>query len=460
MLANIVKTQKKVVDNINNPLKSDLNFRIHLLKNLKKAILKYESEIISSIKKDLNRSEFSTYSAEIYPVISEIDYIIKNLKKFAKPQKAKTPTLFLGAKSSIIKNPYGVVLIICPWNYPFLLAFSPLIGALSAGNCAIVKPSEYSPFTSCIIKKIINEVIPPKYVQVVLGDYNVVNNIISMGIDLIFFTGSSKVGKIIMEKAVANLTPVILELGGKSPCIIDKTANIDTCVKNIVWGKTLNSGQTCVAPDYIIINENIKEEFINKVKYYIKKFYGKEPIKSEDYTKIINKDNFKRILKLIENENIIFGGKYDENELKIEPTLIYNPSLSSNIMKEEIFAPVLPILTYKSEEEIYKIISKNKNPLAMYIFTKDKKFANKMVRNIKFGGCGINTTILHISNHNLPFGGVGNSGMGKYHGKYSFETFSHTSGVLDYTYAFDSNIKYKPFENLKKFKKIIKFLNL
>ncbi len=381
-MKNLVKAQKNYFTQLNNPLKTDINYRISLLKNLKCAIKKYEKEIKLCIKEDLGREEESTYLIEIVPLLLELNYIIKNLKKWAKPKKKLTPIIFLGYKSKVEYFPYGVTLLISPWNYPFLLSFSPLIGAISAGNCAILKPSEYSKKTSEIIKKIVNEVFPKEIAEVVLGDYNKVTELIDLKMDYIFFTGSEYVGKIIMEKAAKYLTPVSLELGGKSPCIFEETANMEIGIKRLLWGKTINSGQTCVSPDYLLIQEDMFLKFLENFKKYTKEIFTKEPINCENYQPIINKNNFERILGYLKNENIIFGGKYNEDSLKIEPTLILNPSLDSPIMQNEIFGPILPIITYKNKNEIYEIIEKNPTPLSLYIFSKDKKFQNELIKNI------------------------------------------------------------------------------
>ncbi|WP_250278458.1 aldehyde dehydrogenase family protein [[Clostridium] colinum] len=451
MYKNIIKSKK---DFFKTNITKNINFRIQMLKNLKKSIIKYENDIIMALKKDLNRSEFDSYTAEILPILHEIDYFLKNTKKLSKKIVKKTPKMCLGYKSYEIKDPYGICLIISPWNYPFLLALSPLVGAISAGNCAIIKPSEYSQNSSNILKKIIEDTFDDNYCQVVLGEADVVENIIENNIDFIFFTGSTNIGKIIMKNAAKTLTPVALELGGKSPCIIDKNIDLDKTAKRIVWGKTLNAGQTCIAPDYLLVHNDIKDKLIEKIIFYTKKFLGNEPLKNAQYSKIINEKNFNRILNLIKDTNIIYGGKYDEKTLKIEPTYVDNVSIKQNIMKEEIFGPILPIISYNNLKEVYNIVEYNKNPLAMYIFSKNKKFVNILIENIPCGNICINDTILQVSNHNIPFGGRGNSGIGVYHGKYSFELFSHKKGVLKATNLYDLNIRYN--NNLSLLKKLLK----
>lgn len=456
-MENLVKMQKDYFNSKDNLLKIDIQYRISLLKNLKKIIEKYEEDIKIAIKLDLGRDFTSTYYAEISSLLFELNYIIKNLKKWTKIKIKPVPLMYLGYKSKIKYSPYGTVLIISPWNYPFLLSLSPLIGAISAGNCVILKPSEHSPKTSEILAKIISEAFPKQIAEVVLGDYNKVTELINLKMDYIFFTGSTYVGQIIMENAAKYLTPVSLELGGKSPCVFEKSANLQIGIKRIVWGKTLNAGQTCIAPDYLIIDEQILEDFILNFKKYTKEFYTEEPIKCENYQPILNQKHFDRIVNYLENQDIIFGGKYDKNTLKIEPTLILNPSFESPIMQQELFAPILPIITYKNKNEIYQIIEKNPNPLALYIFSKNKSFQNELINNISFGGCTINSTIFHTVNNYIPFGGVGKSGIGGYHGKYSFETFSHKKGIFVGTFNKDNKVKYPPY---KYSEKVIKFIKL
>lgn len=431
----------------------DVSFRISMLKKLKSCILKYENDILYSLEKDLNRSKFVTYSAEIMPVLKEINYFIKNTKKLSKVKRKKTPFVFFSYKSYEMKEPYGVCLVVSPWNYPFLLTFSPLIGAISSGNCVIVKPSEYSVHTTKIIEKIIDEVFDKNYCEVVLGGGDVVENIIQNDVDFIFFTGSSKVGQSIMKKASENLTPIALELGGKSPCIVDKTSNIDKTAKRIVWGKMLNAGQTCIAPDYVLVDAKVKDKLVKKLIFYTEKFFSKSPLEMKNYPKIINEKHFARALKLIENQNVVYGGEYNRRELKISPTYVTDVCMSDKIMKEEIFAPILPIVTYNNIDAIYGIVEYNKNPLAMYIFSRDRRFINTIVKNIPCGNLCINDTILQVSNYNIPFGGRGKSGMGVYHGEYSYNLFSHTKGVFKSNNIIDISIRYKNDNNLKIIKK-------
>ena len=393
MYKNIIYTKR---DFFKTNKTRDLNFRIQMLKNLKQSIIKHQNDIILAIQKDLNRPKFPAYSSEILPIIEEINYFIKNIKNFAKPQKTKTPLLYFGYKSYEFKEPFGVCLIISPWNYPFLLAISPLVGAIASGNCAIIKPSEYSKNTSDVLKKVIEDAFDKNYCEVVLGEADVVENIIDNKVDFIFFTGSTNVGKIIMERGSKTLTPVALELGGKSPCIVDKNTDLDKTAKRIAWGKTLNVGQTCIAPDYLIVDKQIKNDLIEKIIFYTKQFYGDEPLTNENYGKIINKRNFDRLLSLIKDKKVIYGGKYDENTLKIEPTYLDDVCFDDEIMKQEIFGPILPIVTYENINDIYKIIEHNENPLAMYIFSKNEQFLNELINTVPCGNVCTNDTILQV----------------------------------------------------------------
>lgn len=436
----------------------NLNFRIKMLKTLKNNIIKYEEEIFKAIKKDLNRSDFITYTAEISPVLEEIEYFIKNIKKLSKPKCEKTPKMYIGYKSYVVKEPLGVCLVISPWNYPFLLSLSPVVGAIASGNCVILKPSEFSTNTSMVLKKIISESFTPDYCEVVLGEKEVVQSLIDNKVDFVFFTGNTNVGKSIMERASKTLTPVALELGGKSPCIIDKEIDIKKTAKRIVWGKFLNTGQTCIAPDYLLVHKDIADEFIKNLFYYTKTFWGENALENKNYPKIISENHFNNIISMLDDAKIVYGGKYDKNKLKIEPTFIYNPPMDHIIMKKEIFAPILPILVYGDKNDIYDIVEKNKNPLALYVFSRNKNFVKTMVYNIQSGTVCINDVVLQVSNCNIPFEGVGNSGMHGYHGKYSFDLFSHKRGILKAPFYVDIEARYPHKENLKFIKNISKIL--
>lgn len=423
----------------------DISNRKSALIKLKNEIKKNESNIFEALKEDLNKSEFESFATEIAMVYEEIKDAIKNIDKWSKRKKVKTPISQFKATSYIYKEPYGNVLIIAPWNYPFQLVMSPLIGAISAGNTVVIKPSELAPATAKVIEKIISNIFKKEYIAVVQGGVEVNKALLDEKFDYIFFTGSIAVGKIVMEAATKHLTPVTLELGGKSPCIVDKSDKIDIFAKRIVWGKLLNSGQTCVAPDYFLIHKDVKEEFLKSVEKYIKEFYGDNPIDSEDYVKIINQRHFQRILSLIDKDNILLGGNYDEAKLKIEPTVVEVKSLDEQIMSEEIFGPIMPIITYSKYEEVIKTIRNFEKPLALYLFTENKVLEKNILENINFGGGCINDTIVHLATTELPFGGVGMSGMGSYHGKRSFDTFTHEKSILKRSNWIDIPLRYPPY---------------
>lgn len=440
---------EKQRDFYNTNITKNIDYRIKALKRLKETITRNEEKINKALKEDLNKSAFETYMCEIGIVLNELTYTIKNVKKWSKVKKVKTPISQYHAKSFIIPESYGLTLIISPWNYPFMLAIQPLISAISAGNCSIIKPSEYSPNTSKIIKEIIKETFDEEYVAVVEGGITESQELLNEKFDYIFYTGGIEVGKIIMEKAAKNLTPVTLELGGKSPCIIDETANLELAAKRIMFGKILNAGQTCVSPDYILVHNNVKEEFTKKIEKYIIEFLGNKPISNADYPKIINEKHFERLQNLITNENIIFGGNFDKETLKIEPTIIDNVKLDSPIMKEEIFGPILPILSFENIENAIEIVKKKEKPLALYLFTNNKKVENKILNEISFGGGCINDTIIHLASSELCFGGVGTSGMGTYHGKYGFDTFTHYKSILKKYNWIDMPMRYHKYTNKK-----------
>ena len=423
----------------------DIDYRKASLRKLKNEIKKNEDNIFNALKKDLNKSEFESFATEIGLVYEEINETLKNIDKWSKRKKVKTPISQFKASSYIYKEPYGNALIIAPWNYPFQLVMAPLIGAIAAGNTVVIKPSELAPATASVIENIISNVFNKEYIAVIQGDIDVNKALLEERFDYIFFTGSTVVGKIVMEAATKNLTPITLELGGKSPCIVDKSDKIDLFAKRIVWGKLLNSGQTCVAPDYFLIHKDIKEEFLKSVKKYVKEFYGDNPIKSEDYVKIINKRHFQRILSLIDKDNILLGGNYDEAKLNIEPTVVEVKSLDEQIMSEEIFGPIMPIITYSKYEEVIKTIRNFEKPLALYLFTENKVLEKNILENINFGGGCINDTIVHLATTELPFGGVGMSGMGSYHGKRSFDTFTHEKSILKRSNWIDIPLRYPPY---------------
>ncbi len=427
----------------------DVNFRKQKLKELKAEIIKNEKEIFKALETDLGKSSTEAYMSEVGLVLSEIDCCIKHLKKWAKPKKVRSPLAQFPSKSYILSEPLGVVLIMSPWNYPFMLTLNPLIGAIGAGNCAIVKPSRYSGATSDVIKKILNNVFSEDYVLVVLGGREQNQMLLDLKVDYIFFTGGVNVGKTVASKAAVNLTPTTLELGGKSPCIIDKSANIKLAAKRVVFGKFLNCGQTCIAPDYILVHESVKDQFIEFAKNEIQAMFGKNPLKNNLYGKIINEKHFDRLMGLIDKSKVAFGGNGDKRALKIEPTILNDVSLSDACMGEEIFGPIMPILTYKTLDQAKEIIKTYAKPLALYVFSNDKNFVSGVLNTISYGGGCVNDTIIHIASTKLPFGGVGESGMGHYHGKFSFDTFSHKKSIVKKSVVIDLPIRYQPYTKTK-----------
>lgn len=424
-----------------------LDFRIAKLMKLQKAVKEKYPEIIAALQKDIGKSEFESFTTEVMCVLDELKQAIKHLRSWAKPKRAKTPIVAFKASSRIYPEPYGCVLVITAWNYPFLLAMNPLIGAVSAGNCCIIKPSETAPHTSAVVKEIINDIYEENFCTVVEGAAEETTMLLKQSFDMIHYTGSERVGKIIARAAAENLTPVILELGGKSPCIVDETADTDMAAKRIIWGKLLNAGQTCVAPDYVLAHEAIKENFLASLVKYRNEFYKGLTEGCSDYCHIINKKNYERLLSCLEGSDIIAGGKCDTEELFIEPTILNNVTWESPVMKEEIFGPILPVLTYSEMDEAIRMIHSHSKPLALYYFTKDRKREKKMIECVSFGGGCINATLMHTVNPNLPFGGVGNSGMGYYHGKWGFEAFSHQKSVLKKSTAVDFKLIYPPYKD-------------
>jgi aldehyde dehydrogenase (NAD+) len=425
----------------------DLNFRLNALKTLKKSILEHEQDIFDALKKDLNKSAFEAFGTEIGMAISEINYAIKNLPRWAKIKRVKTPTLHFKSSCYRISEPYGIALIMSPWNYPFQLTIAPLIGSIAGGNCSVVKPSAYSPATSAVMAKILSECFEHKYIAVIEGGREANQALLDEKFDYIFFTGGVAVGKTVMSKASQNLTPVTLELGGKSPCIVDKETNIDLTARRIVWGKFLNAGQTCVAPDYLLAHKDVKKELINSMKKYILEYYGNNPCKNEELPKIINDKHFKRVKEYLNNGRIVIGGEFDEQNLRISPTILDSITWEDPVMQEEIFGPVLPILEFSDISEVITAVNSRPKPLALYLFTTNKTLENKIVRSVSFGGGCINDTVVHLATSHMPFGGVGESGMGSYHGKWSFETFTHTKSILKKSNLLDIKLRYPPYRN-------------
>lgn len=421
-----------------------------MLEKLYCAIEKYETEISDALKSDLGKSETEGFMCEIGLAKTEISYLLKNLKKFASKQRVKTPLAQFAAKSYRIAVPYGNVLIMSPWNYPFLLTVEPLTDAIAAGNTAVLKPGAYSPATSEIIEKIISETFPEEYVSVITGGRKENAALLEKKFDFIFFTGSTSVGKTVLRNAAENLIPAVLELGGKSPCIVDSEAKIPLAAKRIVFGKYLNCGQTCVAPDFVLCHKSVKDEFIAEVKKQISAQFGENPLENENYGKIVNEKHFDRVLGLIDPEKLAFGGCSNREKLKIEPTVLDDVSWNDAVMQEEIFGPIMPIITFEHRDEIYPMLKNRPKPLAFYIFTEDKVFADELIRKLPFGGGCVNDVIIHLATSEMPFGGVGESGMGSYHGKEGFKAFSHTKSIVDKKTWLDLPMRYQPYSEKTK----------
>ncbi|WP_316633412.1 aldehyde dehydrogenase [uncultured Flavobacterium sp.] len=439
--------------------KNDIGYRKETLKKLLYNIQKSEDLIVKALYDDFKKPEFEAVLTETNYVISELKDTIKNIYNWAKPKRVLPSILNFPSTDYIFKEPYGNVLIIAPWNYPFQLALCPLISAVAAGNRVILKPSELTPNTSSIIAKIIEKTFHINHVDVFEGGVEVSNKLLAKRWDYIFFTGSVSVGKIIAKAAAENLTPVTLELGGKNPCIIDETANLKLAAKRIVWGKFINAGQTCIAPDYILVQKNMKTNFLSFLIEEITKAYGKKIEKSPDFARIINTKNWVRLDSMIEKEKVVFGGETDASNLYIPPTIIEEPDLDSPVMKEEIFGPILPILTYETQADIQNVVSRYEKPLAFYVFSENKSFAKKLIATYSFGGGCINDTVIHFSNKRLPFGGVGHSGIGAYHGQLSFDTFSHHKAVVKKGNWLDLPMRYAPYKDkLSSIKRLLDWL--
>lgn len=424
----------------------DVNYVKEQLKLLKSEIENNEDGICEALNKDFGKSKFEAIMTEILVVVSELNLAIKNVSKWSKPKNVLPSLLNFPSSDYIYSEPYGSVLVIGPWNYPFQLTIAPLVAAIAAGNTAVIKPSELTPHTSQIVQEIVTKVFDPSHVSVVQGGIPETTNLLAQRWDYIFFTGSVAVGKIVAKAAAQFLTPVTLELGGKSPCIIDETVNLRLISRRIVWGKLVNAGQTCIAPDYIIVKKEIKAAFIEAYIKAVKHAYGPNPKESQDYPRIINNRNFNRLKAMLANVNITFGGDMDEDDCYISPTVIDEPSLDSAVMKDEIFGPILPVLTYENEDDIHSIISSYDKPLSFYVFSNKKKFANRLITKYSFGGGVINDTVIHFANHRLPFGGVGESGIGAYHGRMGFDTFSHKKGVVKRGNWSDPPVRYAPYK--------------
>jgi aldehyde dehydrogenase (NAD+) len=431
-----------------------LDFRISYLKIFKKAIFKYQSRIEEALWQDLHKSPEEAYLTEISIVLGEIDNHLKNLRCWAKPKRVSTPLPLLPSSSQILYEPLGTALVIAPWNYPFQLLMNPLVGAISSGCCALLKPSPYTPNIARVMEEMVSEIFDPGHVAVVQGGREVNQILLVQRFDVIFFTGSPSLGKIVMQAAAKNLTPVVLELGGKSPCIVDAGANIKLAAKRIAWGKCINAGQTCIAPDYLFVHYSVKDELVKGIASAIEEMYGKEIKKSRYFPRIVNDQAMERLQKLMQHGKITYGGEVDLLQKFIAPTVIEDITPDFPIMQEEIFGPLLPLMTFDSLDKVVDFINSNEKPLAFYYFGTNKVAKEILSKTTSGGGC-INDTLMHIANHHLPFGGVGNSGMGGYHGKFSFRAFSHARAIVNSPVWIDLPFKYAPFKFFKWVKKIL-----
>ena len=432
-----------------------VSFRIDALRRLYDAVSGSEKEIHDALRKDLGKSGFESYMCETGLVLEEISYMLKRVRRFAGEKRVRTPLAQFHSRSYKKPSPYGVTLIMSPWNYPFMLTLSPLVDALAAGNTAVVKPSAYSPCTSEVIRQILTKCFEPQYVSVVTGGRAENTCLLHEHFDYIFFTGSQSVGKEVMRSAADHLTPVTLELGGKSPCIVDQTANIKLAARRIVFGKYLNCGQTCVAPDYVYCHRSVRDRLIKEIVKQIRRQFGKKPLDNKNYGKIINEKHFDRILGLIDKEKVVFGGNSDRDALRIEPTVMDNVTFSDAVMQEEIFGPVMPVLTFDSLDEVICNVNAMPHPLALYLFTSSKATAKKVTARCGFGGGCINDTIIHLATTEMGFGGFGESGMGSYHGKTGFDTFTHYKSIVDKKTWLDLPMRYQPYRKMHE--KMVRF---
>lgn len=426
-----------------------LQARKDALKRLRDCIKAHEADISKALHEDLGKSETEVYMTEIGMLYDDINYTLKKLHSWMRPHRRTTPLAISPAKSRLLYCPYGVALIIAPWNYPLLLSLSPLVGAIAAGNCCVVKPSELAPASAKVITTILNEAFSRQLVAVFNGGIETSQALLEERFDYIFYTGNTQVGRIIMEKASRHLTPVTLELGGKSPVVVTRSAHLRLTARRIAFGKLLNLGQTCVAPDYILVEQPVHDELITLLKEEIVKMYGDTPLQNEAYGKMINRRHFERVCRLINPGKVVFGGETEGNTLRIAPTIMDGVDTDDAVMKEEIFGPILPIITVENTEQAFRFIQERPHPLALYLFSEDKREEKRFMEQLQFGGGCVNDVIVHLSNHNIPFGGIGESGMGQYHGKPSFETFSHAKAIVKSSTWIDIPVRYQPYTSWK-----------
>lgn len=427
------------------------------LKKLYDGIQRFEDEIFQALKLDLNKSVHESFTTEIGYVLKEISFQMKHISSWSKPKRVRTALTHFGSKGKVVPEPYGVTLIIAPWNYPFQLAIAPLVGALAAGNTVVLKPSELTPNVSKVLTRMLEELFPEELVSVVEGGVEESTALLKEPFDYIFFTGSVGVGKVVMEAAAKKLTPLTLELGGKSPCIVHKDAKLDVTARRIVWGKFLNAGQTCVAPDYMYVHSSVKEQLIEALRHEIAEQYGKDALQNDNYVRIVSERHFERLCTFLQDGKPVIGGNYTKETLHIEPTVLTNVTWQSAVMEDEIFGPILPIIEYDKIEEVIETIQHHPKPLALYVFSEDRKVQEKVTSNISYGGGCINDVVYHLATPYLPFGGVGSSGLGSYHGEQSFRTFSHYKSILSQSTAFDMKIRYSSTKSALKFiRKLLK----
>ncbi|UTM19024.1 aldehyde dehydrogenase [Bacillus paranthracis] len=453
-VSSIVNKQKEYFYNGHT---RSVEVRKNNLKKLYEGVQRFEQEIFQALKLDLNKSVHESFTTEVGYVLKEISFQLKHISSWSKPKRVRTALTHFGSKGKVVPEPYGVTLIIAPWNYPFQLAIAPLVGALAAGNTIVLKPSELTPNVSKVITRMLEELFQEELVAVVEGGVEESTALLKEPFDYIFFTGSVGVGKVVMEAAAKQLTPLTLELGGKSPCIVHKDAKIDVTARRIVWGKFLNAGQTCVAPDYMYVHASVKEQLIEALRHEIEKQYGKEPLHNYNYVRIVSERHFERLCTFLKDGKTVIGGNYKKETLHIEPTVLTNVTWESAVMEDEIFGPILPIIEYDNIEDVIDTIQQHPKPLALYVFSEDKGVQKKVTSNISYGGGCINDVVYHLATPYLPFGGVGSSGLGSYHGEESFRTFSHYKSILAQSTAFDMKIRYSSTKSALKFiRKLLK----